>query len=94
MAHDLLFTEPLVENNKIKGFSRSSEAGSGSRFLPAAGCTLAAAGRVQTAAMLRKTRNCPAKYPAGGHASSCSETGLLYLSAHSTLADDSHTLSS
>ena len=87
MAHDLLFTE-LLENNTIKGCDRVWEPGSGNCFLPgclpAANCALAAAWRVPTADMLGKSCGCRAKRPAGGHASSRSETGLLHLSARST----------
>ena len=94
MAHDLLFTEPLVENSKIKGPHRSSEAITGSRFLPAAGCALAAAWRAVAAARLQRSCGRPAKCPAWGHDSNRLEAGLIYLAARSTLADDFHTLTS
>lgn len=89
MARDLLFPESMVENHTLKGCNRVWEPGSDSCLLPgglpAANCAFAAAKRVLTAAMLRKSRDFSAKCPGGALDSSRSETRFLHLLASSTL---------
>ena len=87
LAHNLLLTEPLVENNNIEGFACGLEAGCCSCLFP--GCSQAAsralaASRSVAAAKPRKSRGRTAKSPTRGLDSSRSQTGFLRLLASPT----------